>query len=76
MPRLEDVILLILIVAMMIAIAVNLFARSRSAKHFPELPKMPASRGVNMETREVVGITAALMFRLAALVMLFLIFLR
>jgi hypothetical protein len=59
-----------LIVAMMIAMAVNLFSRLRSAKHFPELPKMPAARGVNMETREVVAITAALMFPLAAVIIL------
>jgi hypothetical protein len=64
-----------LLVAMMIAMAVNLFAGLRSAQPFPELPKMPSSR-VNMETREVVLITAALMFPLAVLLILLAIFRR
>ena len=72
-PR--DVKALILLVAMMIAMAVNLFARLRSAQPFPELPKMPSSR-VNMETREVVLITAALMFPLAVLLILLAVFRR
>jgi hypothetical protein len=75
LPTPRDVKALILLVAMMIAMAVNLFARLRSAQPFPELPKMPSSR-VNMETREVVLITAALMFPLAVLLILFAIFRR
>ena len=75
LPTPRDVKALILLVAMMIAMAVNLFARLRSAQPFPELPKMPSSR-VNMETREVVLITAALMFPLAVLLILLAIFRR
>ena len=75
LPTPRDVKALILLVAMMIAMAVNLFAGLRSAQPFPELPKMPSSR-VNMETREVVLITAALMFPLAVLLILLAIFRR
>ena len=70
-PR--DVKALILLVAMMIAMAINLLARLRSSQPFPELPKMPSSR-VNMETREAVLITAALMFPLAVLLILLAVF--